>query len=119
MPRIPSWPSVNPAELRHSIQVQSQSSTPDSFGQPQQTWTTILTTWARIEALTERELDQADQLTSQVTHTITMRYPSGVSITPGMRAVFGSHIYKIQTANNVDERNVVLKLMCLALNDSE
>lgn len=120
MARIPEWPRINPSELRHQVQIQSESSTPDSFGQPQPVWTTILTAWASVETINEKELYQAGALTSQVTHTITIRYPgSSVTIAPGMRVVYGSHTYKLQACNNVDERNILLKLMCLELNGAQ
>ena len=112
------WPSLEPGKLRHRVQIQQQSATPDAYGQPQLTWTTILTTWSQIQVVTQRELYQSGALTSQVTHTITMRWPS-VSISAGMRVVFGSHIYQIQAPNNIEERNVILKLMCLEPNGAE
>jgi len=119
MGRIPEWPGINPSKLRKSIQVQSQSSTPDSFGQPQLVWGTILTTRAAIETVKQEELYQAGALTSQVTHTITLRYPPNVSIAAGMRVVSGSHVYKIQAPDNSEQRNVLLKLMCLEQNGTE
>lgn len=46
-----------------------------------------------------------------------MRWPgASVTIAPGMQAVYGSKTYKIQAVNNVDERNLILKLMTLELN---
>jgi len=116
--RIPAWPCLNPSDLRHSVQIQSQSTDSDALGQPLQTWTTILTAQASIEAVKQNELYQAGQLTSQVTHTITLRWPP-VSISAGMRAVYGAHVYKIQAVNNIEERNVVLKLLVLELNGAE
>lgn len=118
MPRLPEWPRLNPSELRHSIQIQSQSTEKDKFGQPLQNWTTVLTTRASIEAIEKVERYQARQFTSQVTHVITLRWPN-VSITAGMRVVFGSHIYTIQALDNVEERNVILNLLALEINGAE
>ncbi len=113
------WPALEPGKLRHQIQIQSQSSSQDSYGQLQQTWATIRTSWASIQSLILKEAFQADSLTSQVTHLITLRWPSGVSIQAGMRVVYGSHTYKIQAVNNIDERNVILKLLVMELNAIE
>jgi SPP1 family predicted phage head-tail adaptor len=110
------WPSLEPGELRHRIQIQQQTSSPDGFGQPQPTWTTIVDAWARIEALSEKELYQNGQLTSQVSHTITLRYPAGATVTAGMRVTYGSHVYHVQAANNLEQRNTVLKLLVLEIN---
>ena len=105
--------------LRHSIAVQSLSTTPDSFGQPQRNWTTILVARASIEAVQAREMYQNGQFTGQVTHTITLRWPgASVTIAPGMQVVAHGQTYKIQTVENVLERNRVLQLMCLAINES-
>lgn len=118
MPRLPEWPRLNPSELRHNIQIQLQSTGQDEFGQPLQAWNTILTAWASIEELTEAEQYQAGQFTSQVTHTITLRWPS-VAITGGMRVLHGSQVYLIQTPVNVQKRNIVLKLRALEINGAE
>jgi len=117
--RVPGWPAINPSDLRHQIQIQQLSTTPDSYGQPAQTWATILTVNANIATATQRELYQAGALTSQVTHVITMRWPQNATISPGMRVLFGSHTYRIQTCNNVDGRNILLILQALEINGSE
>jgi len=111
----PLWPSTEPGTLRHTIAIQSQSVTPDSFGQPQQRWTTVRTSKASIQALTLREIFQANQLTSQVTHLITVRWTPSV-IRPGMRIAFGSRIFQSQAVNNLDERNLLVKMLALELN---
>lgn len=112
------WPSLEPGDLRHVIQIQQRTTAPDPFGQPQPTWTTVLNTWSKIETLTLRELYQSGQFTSQVTHTITLRFPA-VTISPGMRAVFAGHTYIVQAANNLEQRNTVLQLLVLELNEAE
>lgn len=110
-----SWPSVNPGTLRHRVQLQQKSASQDAAGQPLTTWTTVLTTWARIEAITLREMFQANQLVSQISHTITMRYQSTVPVAPGMQILFGTHTYTVQAVNNIEERGVLLRLLCLQI----
>jgi len=113
--RTAPWPSINPGELRHRVQIQQESTLPDSFGQPQSSWTTVLTTWARIDAISMREMFQANQLVSQVSHVITMRYQSTVPVAPGMQIVFGPHTYKVQAINNIEERGVLLRILALEI----
>lgn len=117
--RIPGWPSINPADLRHSIQIQAVSTTQDGYGQPLTTWTTVLTVNAGIADEKILELFQAGALTSQGTHHWILRYPANVSIQAGMRVVFGPHYYKIQGSFNPGERNVLLFLACLEINANE
>ena len=111
---------VPAGSLRHTILIQSPSTSHDSFGQTVLTWTTVVTTRAAIKTVSAKELYQTGQLSSQVTHTITVRWPGIlVQVAPGMQVVYGPHTYKIQAIDNVDERNRVLKLMCLAIDDKE
>lgn len=103
---------------RSVIAIQSQTSTQDAYGQPLQTWTTICTLQGKIRVATQREVFQSNQLTSQVTHVIEAWWLS-VGIAPGMRAVYGSHVYRIQAVNNLEERNMELRILCLELNATE
>lgn len=113
------WPGRDPGELRHQIQIQTVSSTPDATGQPQQVWTTVWTCWAKIRSLTLREVAQMNQVTSRVTHMISVRYPCGISVQASMRIVFGTQIYKIQGVDNPFERNVWLDMTCLQIDAIE
>jgi SPP1 family predicted phage head-tail adaptor len=110
--------AIEPGKLRSLIQVQSQTATQDSIGQPQATWNTILTAWADVRAITVREQFQPNQFTSQVTHIITLRWTS-VAIAAGMRVVYEWHTYLVQGIENVDERNLLVRLQVLEINGAE
>jgi SPP1 family predicted phage head-tail adaptor len=108
---------IDPGELRQQIQIQQQSTANDSVGQPQATWTTVLTTMAKIASISVVERWQSAQFVGQVSHRITMRWPgAGVTIAGGMRVLFGSRIFVLQGVDNVEERNIVLHLLCLEIN---
>lgn len=113
--------AVQAGSLRHSVSVQSLSITRDSFGEPKQTWSTVLQGRASIETVSGREMYEVGQFTGQVTHTITMRWPGSAAakIVPGMQVVCDGHTYKIQTVDNVRELNRLLKLMTLELDASQ
>lgn len=109
--------AINPGELRHQVQIQQQSSTQTVSGALENAWTTVLTTMAKISTQTSREAWQAQQFTALVSHVILIRYPvSGISIQGGMRVVFGTKVYKIQTVENPLEQNRILKLHCVEIN---
>ena len=110
--------AIAPGKLRSLVQIQLQTTTPDEFGQPQATWSTIVTTWADIHAITLQEKFQANQFTAEVTHIISLRW-TAVAIAAGMRVLYGSHIYTIQAPANVDERNLLLRLQVLEINGTE
>lgn len=115
------WPSLNPGQLRHRVQIVAPCEKPDAFGQVDTTWSQVTERWASIRTLGERELAQSDDLASQVTHEITMRFPhdEGISIDETMRVLYCGHTYKIQAFNNLDERDVVLKILALEIDGSE
>lgn len=110
-----AWPSVEPGELRHLIEIQDRSTTSDSFGQPQQIWGTVSTCMAGINIVTMREAFGSNQLTSQSSDIWTARW-TPVSIQPGMRIVFRGETFLVQAINNVDKRNVLLHILCLQIN---
>ena len=106
--------------LRNPVQIQSQSSTNDQFGQPVASAVIVGNAWASIEKLTGRELFQANQFTAQVTHLITIRWTTKFTVQGGMYIVFATpfetHRYRIQSVDNCDQRNIVIAMDCLEIN---
>lgn len=108
---------INSGELRHQVQIQKLETTQSSTGAPSTTWDTILTTMAAIMTASSREVYQASQFTAQVSHVVKIRWPgSGITLAGGMQVIFGSRTFKLQTVENVQERNRVMLLHCLELN---
>ena len=109
---------INSGEQRHTIQIQVQSNAPDAVtGAPGTSWATVLTTQAAIRTASSREAYQAMQFTAQVSHVIKIRWPgTGFNIAGGQQVLFGSRQFKLQTVENVQERNRVLLLHCLEIN---
>lgn len=103
-------------DLNRKITIQFQTTTQDAYGQPQQTWTDVLNTWASIKAATSKEIYAASGFTSQISHKITIRFP-GVAIRSNMRVLFRSRVFDIQAVSDPDESRVQLDLLCLELND--
>jgi head-tail adaptor len=108
--------SIASGARRHVIQVQQQTISQDSFGGQIEVWTTIRTTWASIVyATTNTKENFQGAFSSQVTHVITILATPAPLITPGMRILFGSHIYLIQPFDDVQLQGVLLKLQCLEI----
>lgn len=118
MQRTPNDPlAIDSGELRHPIQIQQQSASQTGTGAPVAAWTTILATQAKISTASSREAYQAMQFTALVSHVIKIRWPgTSVVILGGQQVVFGSRVFKLQTVENVLERNRVLLLHCLEIN---
>lgn len=97
-------------KLRHRLAIQALvpgSPAQNSSGEPDETWTTLATVWAAIEPLKGREFLAAQQVSSEVTGKITIRYYAGV--TAKYRFLYGARIYDIVAPVNVDERNVEMQ----------
>jgi head-tail adaptor len=109
------WPAINVGSLRHLIQLQQQSSTQDSVGQPVLTWTTVRTSYGGLNLVSMKEAFGEGQLTAQETDIWTLRW-TPTEILPGMQLVFGSNTYIVQMVSNVMRRNLIVHLLCLQLN---
>jgi SPP1 family predicted phage head-tail adaptor len=107
-----SWPSINPGELRHSCTIQQQTATTDASGATV-TWSDFTTAFAKIVPAKGRAAIQSGQTTAQVPMEITIRWQPG--ILANMRIIGPNGTYLIESIDNIDERNVLLVLTCIAL----
>jgi len=96
-------------QLRHKIILQSKNVTRDAYGAETVTWGTEKEAWGSIEPLTSREYFQAQQMQSDVTHKIRMRYLVGLR--PDWRIKFGTRIFDIKSVINPEERNIEWTLL--------
>jgi SPP1 family predicted phage head-tail adaptor len=102
---------VNPGKLRHRITIQQESETSDSMGGNTIMWNDVATVWASINPLSGKEYYDAEQVQSEVSHKIRIRYRSG--ITSDMRIDFKGRIFKIVSPPiNWEERDREMMLMC-------
>jgi SPP1 family predicted phage head-tail adaptor len=110
---------IRPGDLSHIITIQQPSTTRDAAGQPVSTWTTVLTTWARIEGTTSnayKELVQDGAIAAQATDVFTIRWPgSSIDLKPGMHVLFGDSTYLVSAVDNILRRNRVVKLFTLVI----
>jgi SPP1 family predicted phage head-tail adaptor len=97
--------------LRHRITLQEERPTRDSYKAEVLGWVDVATVWAAVEPLRGREYFSAQQVNSEVSHRVTIRYRSGV--TSAMRVLFGSRVLQIDGVINVNEQNRELQLMCI------
>jgi SPP1 family predicted phage head-tail adaptor len=106
---------IDAGELRTKVQLQQPVSAQSATGMPQTDWTTVATVWAGFATAGTREVFQAGQLTSQVSHVVKIRWIA-TPLQAGYRVLYGTRVLKIQAIVNVLERNRVLLLHCLELN---
>jgi SPP1 family predicted phage head-tail adaptor len=101
---------MNIGRMRHRVILQSKTSTQDGTGAPIDTWATEKTIWVDISPLNSREYWAAQQVQSDVTHKVSMRYYSGIQ--PHWRVKYGTRVFDITSVINVGERNEYHILLC-------
>lgn len=95
--------------LRHRVRLQRKTAARDSYGAEVETWSDLDTIWASVEPISGREYFQVQQVQSEITHRIRMRYYSGLRFDD--RILWGVRIFNIKTLMNIDERNAEMVVM--------
>jgi head-tail adaptor len=112
--------------LRNAIRIEAQDQTiQDSTGEPSGPWNPVLSCFAAIETMSTKEQFQ-DGFVSQVVHRISIRWPGpSVPILANMRVVVDpvaggtASVYEIQTVENVQQRNRVIRMTCLEIDNAK
>lgn len=97
-------------KLRHRVTIQKRSRAQDPSGEESDVFTAIAEVWASVEPLTGREQFTAQQILSEVTHRIRMRYIPGITVSARDRIVYGTRLFDIQFPANLEERNKELEI---------
>lgn len=95
--------------LRDRITIQQVAETRSGSGAITETWSDVATVWAAVEGLSGREFWAAQQVNAEGSLRITIRYLAG--IVPKMRALFGTRVFDIQAATDLDGRRRELQLL--------
>jgi SPP1 family predicted phage head-tail adaptor len=105
---------MQPGRLNKRVVIQqlvSGSPSKDSFGEPLQTWENFAEElWAAVEPVQGREFWAQQQVQSEVTVRVRIRYLSGVIA--DMRVVYGARILDIVSVIDPKERHEEMQLMC-------
>lgn len=101
---------MNIGKLRQRITLQKQVNTVNDYGAAVTTWKSVSTVWADVRPISGHEYFAAQQVHSEVTTQIWIRYLPG--IVPTMLVKFGKRTLEIVSVLNIQERNISLQLMC-------
>lgn len=82
----------------------------DEFGEPNTSWEELDTVWAAIEPISGREFWAQQQVQSEITVRVRVRYRD--DITKGMKIEYNSKEYRIKYVIDQDESHIELQLMC-------
>jgi|GEM_PF-5449108 len=116
---------MNAGKLNRRIQIQSQTTAQDSFGQPVQSWSTAYSCRASIDIQQSQLLYSTAEFMSKVTTRISLRWTSSVIISAAMRVVYTEpttgvvHTYEIIAPLNTKAANRELVLLCYELSVKE
>lgn len=95
-----------PTELRHCLKVLSRTLTADAGGGQAEAWSAGSQFFGSIQPVSGRERFRTGSLDASVTHRITCRYRSDLN--PTKRIGFGTRVFRIESIQNVEERNIKL-----------
>lgn len=99
-------------KLRDKIIIQELVQTPDGQGGFEDKWQDKITVWANIKPLRGREFFQAQQIQSEVTHKMTIRYTTKIDETN--RVVYNNRVFDIKSPPiDIDNRHRFLELLCI------
>jgi SPP1 family predicted phage head-tail adaptor len=106
-------------ERNRRITLQTQTTAPDAYGEPQSSWTSGPRLWAKIATVSSREVYQAGQFTSQITHVINIVWSASLLLSAGMQVLYGARLYTVQAVENVQQADREYNLMCIEINGGQ
>lgn len=102
-------------QLRHRVDLEYATGASDDGGGMEQVWLPKATLWASIEPTSGREAVIAGRLSSEVTHTVTIRYRQDIKPADRFRLTQPdkpARTFEIGAIVNVNERNRWLRCFC-------
>lgn len=95
--------------LRDRVEIQTQSSVQDSFGQKLETWSTLAQLWANVTPYAMGEVTIAGAPQHITKTRMVIRWRAGLKT--DMRVVFKGNIYKIIGLRDFEERTEYIELI--------
>lgn len=99
---------LTPGKLRHTIELQAQTETPDGFGGVTLAWATYAMPKAYIKALGGTQRIMAEGLANPVQFRAFIRYRADVL--PAHRALYDGRLFDIKAVYDVEERRRWLEI---------
>lgn len=98
--------------MRARITIQRSTPSRDSFGEPDDSWSTLATVSAKKEPLPGREAFGSDIQYSEQPTKFTIRYASAIAdLNAKDRVLDGSTVYDLVSVHNVEDRNEAFELV--------
>ena len=106
---------MNPGDLRHRVEIQTNTPSLDPNGGEVPSWATTSTVWASVQTLTGRKLEIARQIDAEASVEVKMRYcgsGGSANVTVLNRLLFGTRELEPFLVVNENERNIMLQILC-------
>ena len=97
---------VSIGDLRHRITFQTLSRTPDGQGGFVESWSDLVTVWARVKPVSSREKLYGQRLIYQRSHEVIIRHREDVN--QEMRFLYDGRTFQVKGARAPDERRFFL-----------
>ena len=102
--------------LRERVTIQAATVSQDSYGEPIETWANLATNptvWASVgsRASGERFISGGEQIQATVSHTVTIRYRTDVTVKMRLQWRTSRYLY-VENVVDPDGRKADLVLMC-------
>ena len=102
---------MNVGRLNKRVTIQERTTTENEYGEPISTWVDVASDIAAaVEPLQGRELFAAQQVQSEVTIRVRIRYRAGIKA--AMRVLYGVRVLDIQSVIDPLEKHAELQLLC-------
>lgn len=93
------------------IEASPEPEDPDTYGDPGDIWSVVYgDVWAEVEPLSGHRLIAAQQITAEATYAVRIWWRPGVQ--ESMRVNWNGKLLNIEFANNPDNRQIALELLC-------
>ncbi len=102
--------------LDRRISIESLSDAEDIYGQDTGDWSLFCRVWANIKTVNTRERVQGMAMTGNITHTIAIRYRTGLAdpkMVAAMRVKYKNRIFNIEGCRDHEESHRYLILDCV------
>ena len=101
-------------EKRMRVAFQTPSVSRDDFGEPDQSWSTLVTAWALVQPMKGRERFAANEVQADVDHRIVVRNSTELAtLGPGDRATWSGHTYDIKAVIHRDHRRSEIEILAM------
>jgi SPP1 family predicted phage head-tail adaptor len=111
------WPQIDPGKMVHRITLLAEQEVIDISGTTTQ-YVPFLTTWAAIEPVRGVDVIRGGQQTTTLFLQVIIRWQTGILPDQHIETDNGS-TYIIQSIENPGERDIILKLNCVALSHNQ